>query len=157
MASVRTLKVGFSHRFCRRAPLFMVSPKQMEPSSRTICRTKNQQKRIKGKKVMAPQSKGALFYKKFSIEQLITYLGTHQKILKSYSVTFRVTTWLVELTMAILERFKSLNLNFKIRNVWADEVGGVKMKIRWFTIEKMYFLYCSFSAAPLALHLQDDL
>jgi len=33
MASVQTRKVGFAHRFGRRAPLFMVSRKQMEPSS----------------------------------------------------------------------------------------------------------------------------
>jgi hypothetical protein len=59
--------------------------------------------------------------------------------------------------MAMLEHFKLLYLNFKIRNVWADEVGRVKMKKTRFAIEKMYFIYCSFLAAPLALHLQDDL
>jgi hypothetical protein len=69
----------------------MVSRKQMEPSSGSIRPTKNQQKWIKGKKVRAPQSKGARFYKKLSIKQLITYLGTPQEILKSYFVTFRVT------------------------------------------------------------------
>jgi len=42
----------------------MVSRKQMEPLTRSLCRTKNQQKWIKGKKVMGPQSKGARFFKK---------------------------------------------------------------------------------------------
>jgi len=91
MASVQTLTVGFAHRFCRRAPLFMVSQNQMEPSSWCICHTKNQQKRIRGEKFMAPQSKEGHFYKKFLIKQLIAYFRTPQKILKSYSVAFRVT------------------------------------------------------------------
>jgi hypothetical protein len=30
--------------------------------------------------------------------------------------------------MAILEQFKLLKLNFKMRKLWTAEVGGVKMK-----------------------------
>jgi hypothetical protein len=41
------------------------------------------------------------------------------------------------------------------------KVGRVEMKKNekktHFTIEKMYFLYCSFLAVPLALHFKDDL
>jgi hypothetical protein len=40
-----------------------------------------------------------------------------------------------------------------MRKLCTDEVGGIKMK----KMEKTYFLYCSFLAAPLALHFQDDL
>ncbi len=63
--------------------------------------------------------------------------------------------------MAISEQFKLLKLNFKMRKLWTAELGGVKMKKNEkkhdLQIEKTYFLYCSFLAAPLALHLQDDL
>jgi hypothetical protein len=63
--------------------------------------------------------------------------------------------------MAISEQFKSLNLNPKMRKLCADEVGGVKMKKNEkksvFQFEKIYFLNCSFLAAPLALHFEDDL
>jgi hypothetical protein len=63
--------------------------------------------------------------------------------------------------MTILEQFKLLNLNFKIRKLWTNEAGGVKMKKNEKKCElqfkKTNFLYCSFLAAPLALHLQDDL
>jgi hypothetical protein len=38
----------------------------------------------------------------------------------------------------------------KMRKLCADEVGGVKMKTT-------SFLYCSFLAAPFALHFKDDL
>jgi hypothetical protein len=56
--------------------------------------------------------------------------------------------------MAISEQFKSLNLNQKkMRKLCTDEVTGVKMKNN----ERTYFLYCSFLAAPLALHFKDDL
>jgi hypothetical protein len=44
-----------------------------------------------------------------------------------------------------------------MRKLCTDEVGGVKMKKNAFCIEKMYFLYCSFMAASLALHFKDDL
>jgi hypothetical protein len=40
---------------------------------------------------MALQSKGGHFYGKFCIKELIAYFETPQKILKSYSVAFRVT------------------------------------------------------------------
>jgi len=30
--------------------------------------------------------------------------------------------------MMILEQFKLLNLNFKMRKLWTDEVGGLKTK-----------------------------
>jgi len=37
-----------------------------------------------------------------------------------------------------------------------NEVGGVQ-KTHVLQFEKNYFLYCSFLAAPLALHFKDDL
>jgi hypothetical protein len=60
--------------------------------------------------------------------------------------------------MAILGQFKSLNLKKKMRKLCTTEVRGVKMKKKKvLQFEKNYFLYCSFLAAPLALHLKDDL
>jgi hypothetical protein len=50
-----------------------------------------------------------------------------------------------------------------MRKLCTDEVGGVKMKKNEkkrksiLQFEKPYFLYCSFLAAPLALHFKDDL
>jgi hypothetical protein len=48
-----------------------------------------------------------------------------------------------------------------MRKLCTAEVGGVKMKKNEkqhdLQFEKTYFLYCSILAAPLALHLQDDL
>jgi hypothetical protein len=56
--------------------------------------------------------------------------------------------------MAISEQFQSLNLNQKkMRKLCTDVIIGVKMKKN----EKTYFLYCSFLAAPLALHFKDNL
>ncbi len=49
------------------------------------------------------------FYKKISIKQLIDYFWIPQKILKYYSVAFRVTRWFVQLKMVISEQFKSIN------------------------------------------------
>jgi hypothetical protein len=43
-----------------------------------------------GLEVRKPRSRGGCFYKKFSIEQLISYFRTPQKILQYYSVAFRV-------------------------------------------------------------------
>ncbi len=60
---------------------------------------------------------------------------------------------ILELKVTISEQFKSLNLNEKRRKLCTSVVGGVKK----FAIEKTYFLYCSFLAAPLALHFKDDL
>jgi hypothetical protein len=63
--------------------------------------------------------------------------------------------------MMISEQFKSLNLNKNLRKLCTDEVGAVKMKKNeknlLLQFEKTYFLYCSFVAAPLAFHFQDDL
>jgi hypothetical protein len=51
-----------------------------------------------------------------------------------------------------------------MRKLCTNEVGGVKMKKnekkkkkKKNCIEKMYFFYCSFMAASLALHFKDDL
>jgi hypothetical protein len=49
-----------------------------------------------------------------------------------------------------------------MRKLCTDEVGGVKMKKNGkkkhiLQFEKPYCLYCSFLAAPLALHFKDDL
>jgi hypothetical protein len=48
-----------------------------------------------------------------------------------------------------------------MRELCADEVGGVKMKKhekrRVLQFEKIYFINCSFLDAPLALHFEDDL
>jgi hypothetical protein len=48
-----------------------------------------------------------------------------------------------------------------MRKLCADEVGGVKMKKnekrRVLQFEKIYFINCSFLAAPLPLHFEDDL
>jgi hypothetical protein len=48
-----------------------------------------------------------------------------------------------------------------MRKLWIHEVGGIKMKKNEkkcdLQFEKTYFLYCSFLAAPLALHVQYDL
>jgi len=48
-----------------------------------------------------------------------------------------------------------------MRNLCTDEIGRVKMKKnekkKCFAIHKNIFFYCSFLAAPLALHLKDDL
>jgi hypothetical protein len=48
-----------------------------------------------------------------------------------------------------------------MRKLCTDEAGGVKMKKhgkkKGFIIRKNVFLYCSFSAAPLALQFKDDL
>jgi hypothetical protein len=48
-----------------------------------------------------------------------------------------------------------------MRKLCIDEVGGVKMKkkkkFKVLQYEKTYFLYCSFWAAPWALHFEDDL
>jgi hypothetical protein len=48
-----------------------------------------------------------------------------------------------------------------MRKLCTDEVGGAKMKKdekkHIFQFEKTYFLYCSFLAAHLALHFEDDL
>jgi hypothetical protein len=48
-----------------------------------------------------------------------------------------------------------------MRKLFADEVGEVKMKKNErksvLQFEKIYFLNCSFLAAPLALHFEDDL
>jgi hypothetical protein len=62
--------------------------------------------------------------------------------------------------MVISEQFKSLNLNKKkARKLCTDEVGVVKMKKNArncvLQFKKPYFLYCSFLAAPLALHIKD--
>jgi len=43
---------------------------------------------FEARKLWPPKVKGV---EKFSIEQIIAYFGTPQKILKSYSVAFRVT------------------------------------------------------------------
>jgi len=63
--------------------------------------------------------------------------------------------------MATPKQFKLLNLNKKVRKLCTNEVGGVKMKnffLKYaFCIEKIFFLYCSFTAASLALHFQDGL
>jgi hypothetical protein len=47
------------------------------------------------------------------MEQLIAYFQTPQKILKYYSVAFRVGRWFAKLKMVISELFKSHNLNKK--------------------------------------------
>jgi hypothetical protein len=48
-----------------------------------------------------------------------------------------------------------------MRKLCIDEIGRVKMKKnekkRVLQFIKAYFYYCSFLAAPLALHLKDDL
>jgi hypothetical protein len=75
-----------------------------------------------------PQNKEDHFYIRISIEELIAYFQTPQKILKYYFVAFRITRSYVELKMMISEQFKSLNLNKKMRKLCTDEIGGVKMK-----------------------------
>jgi hypothetical protein len=64
--------------------------------------------------------------------------------------------------MVISKQFKLLNLNQnKMRKLCIDESRGVKMKKNEkksvLQFKKTYFLYCFFLAAPLALHLKDDL
>jgi hypothetical protein len=44
-----------------------------------------------------------------------------------------------------------------MRKLCIDEVGRVKMKKTCFAIRKEYVFYCSFLAAPWALHFKDDL
>jgi hypothetical protein len=45
-----------------------------------------------------------------------------------------------------------------VKKLHIDEVREVKMKKNMFrNPQKMYFLYCSFLAAALALHFKDDL
>jgi hypothetical protein len=46
-----------------------------------------------------------------------------------------------------------------MRKLYIDEIGGVKTKKINCVLqyEKTYFLSCSFWAAPLALHFEDDL
>jgi hypothetical protein len=46
---------------------------------------------LKARKLWPPKVVGGCFYKKFSIKQLIAYFQTSQKILKYYSVAYRVT------------------------------------------------------------------
>jgi hypothetical protein len=80
MASVRTLKVGFSHCFCRRAPFLWCTESRWSPPLGPSVALKISKNGFKAKKLWPP-NKGACFYQKFSIEQLITYLGTLQKSL----------------------------------------------------------------------------
>jgi hypothetical protein len=63
----------------------------MQPSSWRIYGIKNWQKLIRCEKVTAPPppSKWVIFTKQVSIEQLIAYFQSSQKILKYYSVAFR--------------------------------------------------------------------
>ncbi len=106
----------------------MVSKEYVESSSLRIYCTKNHPKWTRGKKVTALPSRGGHFYKKeFLIEQFITYFWTPQKILKYYSIAFRVRTWFVKFKMAISEQFKLLNLNQKsnekVMHRWRSRKG----------------------------------
>jgi len=60
--------------------------------------------------------------------------------------------------MAISKQFKLFNLNKKMRKLCIDEIGGVKIEKKVYcNLKKMYFLYCYFLVAPLALHFKNDL
>ncbi len=90
------------------------------------------------------------------MERLIAYFQSLQKILKYYSVPFRVTRWYVELKMTISKQFKSLNLGKKMRKLCTNEVGGVKMKkkkhILWFeknVFSLLLFFGCSFCISKM--------
>ncbi len=87
------------------------------------------------RKGMAPQSRGAHFYR-FFFWTFIAYFQTPQKIFNYFLVAFRVTRLFWNLKMAISKYFKSLNLNKKMTKLCTDEVGGIKMKKK----KKMHFI-----------------
>jgi hypothetical protein len=67
MASVQTRKVGFAHRFGRRAPLLMVSRKQMEPSSGASVTLKIDKNGLQARYLRPPKVRGGHFNQKFLI------------------------------------------------------------------------------------------
>ncbi len=108
---------------------------------------------LKVRKLYLPPSEGGWFYKKFSIEKLIAYFQTLQKIYIYYSIALRDRRWIVELMMMISRSIWKI-----IEKVCSDEIGGVQMnKKRVLQFEKTNFLYSSFLAAPFDLHFKDAL
>ncbi len=121
-------------------------------------RPKDWQKWTRGYKVMALRSRGeGHFTEQVSMQHLIAYFRSSQKILKYYFVAFRVTRWFVKLKMAISKQFKSLNLNPKNEKVidWWSRRGQneEKWKKKHFVIQKnvfllvLFFFGCSFGFA----------